>query len=93
MDLGPKPVGCLVSLKMGLLPEGLVTQRATEWSHIFMHAHVHHQVVRFGEGLTTEIKLKIIFSNLNDIFFCIFCSFTNEIAQSSSSGLPKIRSG
>ena len=42
---------------MSLLPESLIAKAAAERPDVLVHSHVHHQVVRLGEGLATHLTV------------------------------------
>ena len=50
-------VGGLVSLQVCLLSEGLVAERAGEGSDVFVHPHVHDEVVGLGEGFAADLPV------------------------------------
>ena len=50
-------MGRLVPLQVSLLPESLIAKAASERPDILVHSHVHHQVVRLGEGLATHLAV------------------------------------
>ena len=50
-------MGRLVPLQVSLLPESLIAKAAAERPNVLVHPHVHHQVVRLGEGLATHLTV------------------------------------
>ena len=46
-----------MALEVRLLSESLIAQRAGERSDVLVHAHVHHEVVRLGEGFPADLAV------------------------------------
>ena len=60
-------MGHLMPMQVSLLPESLIAKAASERPDILVHSHVHHQVVRLGEGLATHLASLVVPDGLVDV--------------------------